>query len=156
MRHVIPTLGLVAALVLLPIRPIDPAVAPYNKKYDISYAATDITCLAKNIYHEARGETRQGKVAVAQVTLNRALRTGASICNTVYRKAQFSWTNSRRLRVKDLDAWSEAEQIAKSAMSGRLFIEGFEATYYHTKQVAPYWRTSRTYIRTIGNHIFYI
>ena len=31
-----------------------------------------LDCLAKNIYHEAAGEPFEGKVAVAQVTMNRA------------------------------------------------------------------------------------
>jgi len=31
----------------------------------------ELLCLAKNIYYEARGEPMHGKIAVAQVTLNR-------------------------------------------------------------------------------------
>ena len=31
----------------------------------------EVACLAINIYHEARGESSEGKIAVAFVTLNR-------------------------------------------------------------------------------------
>ena len=45
----------------------------YNQKY-ITMAEREkhLTCLAKNIYFEAATEPFEGKVAVAQVTINRA------------------------------------------------------------------------------------
>ena len=60
-----------------------------------------LDCLARNIYHEAGGEPFEGKVAVAQVTINR-VESGAfpsDICQVVYQKnivyervlCQFSW-----------------------------------------------------------------
>jgi spore germination cell wall hydrolase CwlJ-like protein len=47
-----------------------------------------LDCLARNIYHEAGGEPFEGKVAVAQVTINRT-ENGAfpsDICQVVYQK----------------------------------------------------------------------
>jgi len=46
---------------------------PYNST-PITMEERDrqLTCLAKNIYHEAASEPFEGKVAVAQVTINRA------------------------------------------------------------------------------------
>ena len=45
----------------------------------------ELDCLALNIYHEARGETYQGKVAVANVTLNRVAHSKYpdSVCGVV-------------------------------------------------------------------------
>lgn len=45
----------------------------------------DVECLARNIFYEAGGESREGKIAVAQVTLNRAQdpRFGRSVCEVV-------------------------------------------------------------------------
>jgi spore germination cell wall hydrolase CwlJ-like protein len=45
----------------------------------------DVECMAKNIFYEAGGESREGKIAVAQVTLNRAQdpRFGRSVCEVV-------------------------------------------------------------------------
>ena len=47
-----------------------------------------LACLAKNIYHEAGSEPFEGKVAVAQVTLNRT-KSGQfpeDVCQTIYQK----------------------------------------------------------------------
>lgn len=45
----------------------------------------DVECMARNIFYEAGGESREGKIAVAQVTLNRAQdpRFGQSVCEVV-------------------------------------------------------------------------
>ena len=45
-----------------------------------------MNCLAINIYHEARGETVEGKFAVGHVTMNRvnSNRFPNSICKVVY------------------------------------------------------------------------
>ena len=60
-----------------------------------------LDCLARNIYYEAGGEPFEGKVAVAQVTVNRAAsgQFPNDICRVVYQKnivydkvlCQFSW-----------------------------------------------------------------
>ena len=70
---------------------------------------TEAICLATNIYHEARGESYAGKVAVANVTMNRVTspKFPNTICDVVYQaqtkenwkgntvpkrnKCQFSW-----------------------------------------------------------------
>lgn len=49
-------------------------------------------CLARAIYHEARGSTFKAKVAVRDTVLNRARSSGESVCKVLYKKNQFSWT----------------------------------------------------------------
>ena len=69
----------------------------------------EMHCLATNIYHEARGESNEGKFAVGNVTMNRvdSNRFPDSICEVVYQaeyrvnwkgdqvprrhRCQFSW-----------------------------------------------------------------
>ncbi len=76
---------------------------------DDSINITEAICLATNIYHEARGESYAGKVAVANVTMNRVTspKFPNTICDVVYQaqtkenwkgntvpkrnKCQFSW-----------------------------------------------------------------
>lgn len=127
---------------------------------DTQFAEVDPTqqrCLAKNIYHESRGEPFWGKVAVAQVTLNRARSTQYSntVCGVVYQHAQFSWTLDRTKRIREDDAWQEANKIAHAVLSGRLKLPNFNALYYHTHKVKPRWRKTKQVVATIGNHIFY-
>lgn len=52
---------------------------------DINLSSKDVDCLAKNIYYEAGGESEEGKVAVAMVTINRVRdgRFGKTICSVV-------------------------------------------------------------------------
>lgn len=60
------------------------------------YAGLDVDqvhCLAKNIYFEARGETTDGKMAVANVTMNRvaSARFPDSICGVVEQAVYSRW-----------------------------------------------------------------
>lgn len=117
----------------------------------------DVECLAKNIYHEARGEPFQGQVAVALVTVNRVA-SGLfqnTVCQVVYANKQFSWTSDRNKRVKDQKAWASAVKIATAVLSRRVYEPDFTAVYFHASHVAPLWAKTKTIITKIGNHIFY-
>jgi spore germination cell wall hydrolase CwlJ-like protein len=117
----------------------------------------ELLCLAKNIYYEARGESVYGKIAVAQVTLNRVThRTqfDASICQVVYAKRQFSWTHEKH-KLPSGTAWQEAQLIAEAVINGLAHIPEFNALYFHTRQVNPIWNRNKKVIARIGNHTFY-
>lgn len=116
-----------------------------------------IHCLARNIYHESRGEPFLGKVAVAQVTLNRVLERswGSTLCNVVFAHKQFSWTLDKTKRERDHKSWQESLTIARAMVNGSLRLPDFPALYFHTHQVFPKWRHSREQLKVIGNHIFY-
>jgi spore germination cell wall hydrolase CwlJ-like protein len=109
-------------------------------------------CLVKNVYYEARGESKLGKEAVAIVTLNRVRHPDypKSICGVVYQKKQFSWTikpSKAKINAKD---WQDSINAAVIAYNSK----GFEATHYHNFTVRPNWGLKR--VAVIGNHIFYI
>lgn len=132
---------------------------PINYNYVLAHTKRDLECLAKNIYFEARGESKQGKIAVAQVTLNRVIHTAEfnkTICGVVYQKHQFSWTNLPKQSIRDLEQWEESFHIAQGILHGKIFLENFDALYYHADYVKPQWRVTRQYISTIGKHIFYL
>ena len=125
-----------------------------------------LDCLAINIYREAGHEPFEGKVGVAQVTLNRAAHPDfpADICAVVYQKnkvmqrvvCQFSWycDSAHRARAIHRPAYNESMEVAK-----KVLLEGFRlpslepALYYHADYVNPQWRLDR--IAKIGVHIFY-
>lgn len=120
----------------------------------------DLYCLTKNIYHEARGESYLGKLAVAQVTINRVNHPTlwpGTVCEVVYQKArgvaQFSWTAMQNIKVTDSKAWSEAKQIAFGILSGDLWIKNFNHTHFHNKTVEH--GQKKPGAKTIGNHVFY-
>jgi len=115
-------------------------------------------CLAKNIFYEAGNQEIKGKIAVAYVTLNRTKdkKFPKSICNVVYQRNQFSWTNYHKklekITKKD-KRWKESFRIAKCF---RMYHDPSKGSlFFHTKQTRPYWASKRKKTVVIGNHIFY-
>lgn len=123
------------------------------------YTDTDLFCMAKNIYHEARGEPTLGKYAVAQVTMNRVRdsRFRDTVCGVVFQPYQFSWANNRNVRWTRPSgpAWNESLEIAQEVLEEGATIKGLEdALYFHATYVRPGWRNVRK-VTKIGAHIFY-
>jgi spore germination cell wall hydrolase CwlJ-like protein len=112
--------------------------------------------MLKNIYHEARGEGVEGMKAVALVTLNRAKQQDKTVCEVVYQRKQFSWTNTAKGRNKPVTGNIDAAyNIASAAMNDKLIDITSGATHYHTAKVKPVWRRALDKVVVINNHIFY-
>jgi spore germination cell wall hydrolase CwlJ-like protein len=127
---------------------------------------TQLDCLARNIYHEAGSEPFEGKVAVAQVTINRAESSQfpGDICKVVYQKnvvyekvmCQFSWYCEGPSAMKPMNGpvYTESMEVAK-----KVLLEGFRlpdlknALYFHGDYINPGW--NKKPIAKIGHHIFY-
>jgi len=123
-------------------------------------------CLSKNIYYEAGGEPFEGKVAVAQVTMNR-VESGqfpADVCKTIYQKnvvyerviCQFSWACDRNTgsRPPNNANYRESEEVAKKVLLEEFRLPALkEAMYYHADYINPGWRREK--VAKIGHHIFY-
>ena len=125
-----------------------------------------LDCLAMNVYREAGHEPFEGKVAVAQVTLNRvnSNKFPRDVCAVVYQKSrftervicQFSWycDSKHRNRPVDDEAYEESYRVAKMVFLENFRLESLEhALYYHADYVSPNWKLKR--IAKIGTHIFY-
>ena len=128
--------------------------------------AKQLDCLTRNIYWESATEPFEGKVAVAQVTLNRVAsgRFAPDICGVVYQKnvvydrviCQFSWfcDGSSKIRPIYPAHWKESEEVAK-----KVLLEGFRlpsitnALYFHADYVNPRW--GKPQVAKFGRHIFY-
>ena len=126
----------------------------------------EITCLALNVYHEARSEKLEGQIAVAQVTMNRVKHDWFpdTVCNAVKQgyskglgKCQFSWyCDGKSDWPTNMDAWVESQHVAYNMMTYGDFVGITEgATHYHAKYVSPDWSRHFTLIGRIGEHIFY-
>lgn len=114
-------------------------------------------CLAKNIYFESQGESFAGKLAVAKVTLNRTKHEDfpSTVCGVVYQPRQFSWTAHKHQKIKDIGAWQESLEIARSAMkNGLAELQGFKAIYFHSGRKPREWGNVRL-VAKIGRHRFY-
>lgn len=110
----------------------------------------EATCLADNVYHEGRGESRYGQLVIARVTINRAEMHDETICKTVYKPYQFSWTLKKPKINRKSPEYTIAWEVSHEA-----YQFNHHATYYHNLSVLPKWAKSRFKIERIGNHIFY-
>lgn len=125
-----------------------------------------LDCLTKNIYWEAASEPFEGKVAVAQVTMNRVQegKFGNGVCGVVYQKnifyekvvCQFSWAceNTHRIKPVSPRLYAESQEVAKKVLFENFRLPGLtSALYYHATYVNPGWRKQK--ITQIGQHVFY-
>ncbi len=122
-------------------------------------------CLAEAIYFEARGESEEGQVAVAQVVLNRVKNPSYpnSICGVVYQnkhkrnRCQFSFAcDGIKDRISSKGAWRTAQRLTKEVLDGKQYLKMVDAsTHYHATYVNPRWAKSMAKRGQIGLHIFY-
>ena len=125
-----------------------------------------LDCLAKNIYFESASEPFEGKVAVAQVTMNRAAsgKFPSDVCAVVYQKnvvyekvvCQFSWycENGGKPIIRSKEMYNESYAVAKKVLLENFRLDVMkDALYYHAEYVNPRW--GKQEIGKIGRHIFY-
>lgn len=139
-----------------------------NRNLDIPISMVErerqLICLAKNIYFEAASEPFEGKVAVAQVTINRAEsgKYPSDICDVVYQKnvvygkviCQFSWYCDSGPTVRHSGAYKESMEVAKKVLLENFRLPSLRNAYfYHAEYVSPNWKLPK--ITQIGRHIFY-
>lgn len=184
MKKLLKTLGVVAccsttAIVLFNNISLRSTINDLDQKLDESYVRieslseyktlteekinrdTDIEWLALNIYHEARGETVEGMMAVGVVTLNRvrSSKYPDTIKEVVKQYKQFSWYWDGISDVPyDVTSWETSKAIAKILLiNNNLKIKQKlrNVYHYHAKSVKPRWAKHMDKVEKIGNHIFY-
>ena len=129
-------------------------------------------CLASNIYWEARNQPLSGKIAVAQVTMNRVetLRYPDTICGVVTQtryypsgridlhSCQFSWYCDG-LGDEPVETWGfsykESFELAVMFLEERPHDLTDGSTHYHSTKVSPMWQASLNRVVQIEDHIFY-
>jgi hypothetical protein len=115
-------------------------------------------CIADAIYHEARGESFEGMLAVANVIVNRMKSPlfPNTACGVVYQRKQFSWTLlPDKLSTPVLNYGGPILYISQLAMESRLIDITRGATHYHADYVSPYWADSKVKVFSVGKHLFY-
>ena len=140
----------------------------------------EITCLAKNMYFEARSEGIAGVVATTQVVYNRvdSEEYPNTICEVIEQakisqwwlkekgvikplknKCQFScFCDGYSDEPKDDKTYSELFELAEQFVNGdhknMIDITG-GALWYHADYVHPRWANSKEVTAKVGRHIFY-
>lgn len=123
-----------------------------------------VNCLALNVYHEAQFEPYEGRKAVAFVVIERMRKNNTDVCDVVFSREQFSWTNKAfnnsgtllpEFIPRNTTRWKKAQYVARRAMGGEVRNPLPGATHYHAAYVTPSWAASMIYLGRIGTHIFY-
>jgi len=139
-----------------------------------SDANNDIYCMAQNIYFEAGNQPLAGKIAVAQVVINRTNHPNypTTMCDVIYQakwkenwlgnlvpirhQCQFSWfCDGKSDDPVDSPTWMNSLKVAADVVQGKYgdITEG--STHYHSVYVNPYWADSLNETVIINEHIFY-
>jgi spore germination cell wall hydrolase CwlJ-like protein len=122
-----------------------------------------LTCLARTVYWEARGEGETSMEAIASVVMNRLGNNGYpdTVCAVVKQgheqgQCQFSWwCDGRSDSAFEEDPYKISKEIARRALNLQLTDQTGGALYFHHRNVKPVWADE--YIRTVelGELIFY-
>ena len=141
--------------------------------FDSSYKELDqeqLTCMAEVMYFEARGEGREGMLAIGHVVMNRTTdpRFPDSVCKVtkqgkhvngkpVRNKCQFSWyCDGLPDVIKDNETYLIALELAISVLTGQSTNPVGKSLYFHAVYVRPRWARIFLRLRKVGKHIFYV
>ncbi|MBL8481434.1 MAG: cell wall hydrolase [Rhodocyclaceae bacterium] len=122
-----------------------------------------LVCLALTVHAEARGEPREGKIAVASVVMNRVEHNSSDVCTEVTKPGQFPWAKRVLRKTREGyvlahkampvgQTWEISMEIAQAVLAGDLPVMP-RITYFHGTHEAPGWKLRREF--TIGRHVFY-
>lgn len=129
-----------------------------NTMIDTSYTKSDIDWLAKIVHAEAQGESKNGKIAVANVVLNR--KKSRDFPNTIYsvifdRQFGVQFTPVANGAIYNSPS-VESYHAAKHALFGKN-IAGDSLYFCNPTISTNFWiMNNRPFYKKIGNHNFYL
>jgi spore germination cell wall hydrolase CwlJ-like protein len=124
----------------------------------------DLGFFALTLWREARGESREGKIAVAHVIMNRIASPtwGNSMMSVLFQRLQFTsltHASDPQLSVwpKDADpSWQECLEVASGVLEETIPSNVEKADSYHDISIQPpSWATTQAFVKQIGRIKFY-
>lgn len=142
------------------------------------------TCMAKNMYHEAKSQSLAGQLAVGLVVLNRVKSKNwpNDVCKVIYQgpvreswktkkdpslkshereyypirhRCQFSWyCDGFRDSIKEPTVYAKIYKYANKLIGNQIFDFTNGSTHYHATYVSPDWSNLKV-VTVIDDHIFY-
>ena len=128
--------------------PVEPE--PENRYAELHFSDEDVYILACLVYHEARGESFEGQVAVVEVVLNRMLSDyfPDTVEEVVFQKYGDVWQFSPAPYLYSAEPDKEQYLAVHTAIEEREHILSEDTVYFST---APY---NESVDMIIGNHYF--
>ena len=112
----------------------------------------DLGALTRVVYGEARGESDEGKRAVAWTVKNRASKSGKSIKYEATKKSQFCCYSGE---MKETKARDECQKVAEDTINGSNSDPTGGATFFYSGKTVPSWAKNKEPCATIGGHKFF-
>ena len=116
------------------------------------FSMSNVECLASAMWHESRGESLTGQIAVAHVILNRAKYEHKSICAIIKAHKQFSFV---RMGVVPHSPKEWLVRAVSAIKAYSLKDESHGATFFIHQRVKPLWSRRKRLVAHIGKHKFY-
>lgn len=142
----------------------------------IAHDDRDLDTLARTLWGEARGETEQGRIAVAWVIRNRAGRAAFAghllgrdgavdrVCKAAWQFSCWNASDPNRAKLVELHPkdFPTERLIAERVLSGRALDPTAGADHYHTIAAPawaaawpPDWAPAMAETARFGGHVFY-
>lgn len=144
----------------IPVQPKKEAIQSSeseNKTKDVEKSAESVTnkekdLLARLVQAEAKGESYEGKVAVATVVLNRvdSPHFPDTITQVIKQKGAFTPVQNGQIKKP---ASAEAKKAVDEALTRNDHLQN-SIYFYNPDTATDNWIRSRDVIKTIGNHVF--
>lgn len=141
--------------------------ASLAKAADHTKRHRELTCMAVNMYHEARGESSLGVISVGFVTLNRSRdkHFPSTICRVIHQGGdkslygcQFTWyCDGLSDHIRNWKRYNQLFKYAEMIYDGKISDPTGGALYYHSIHMKryPYWIKDMVALMVIDNHRFY-
>jgi len=134
-------------------------VEPKHPKTLLGQNEDDVKCLAYSIFREAGNQTESAQYAVGQVHINRVREGtwGKHLCEVVFAKKQFSWTEERKQIHWSRDDQEWYMDMAQELIKGTVrvnYITSNKVLHYYANYVNPRWAKQGVTVARAGAHIF--
>jgi spore germination cell wall hydrolase CwlJ-like protein len=114
-----------------------------------------VLCLATALYYEARSESLEGQLLVAEVVYNRveSEEFPDTVCDVVTQPGQFPWADEP-LQIEEGEEFLSMVTLAGNIYLGYTELPGTDALFFHSGPRKGWFKTRRR-IGRYGSHTFY-
>jgi spore germination cell wall hydrolase CwlJ-like protein len=117
---------------------------------------SEVSCLSHIVWRETNGQTLAAQYAVGNVVLNRANRTGKSVCDIIWMKGQFSGFDGNVPKLRTINPISllAHNMMEQERLGIRIDITN-GATHFATHKVKNKWTKKFKRVYSDSAHHFY-
>lgn len=123
---------------------IEETVPVNTNRWGISLTDSEIDLLARILWNEARGECKEGQIAVVEVVFNRMLAQSQDLTSILSAKNQFASWKNRNLA----NNYGTQVEIVKEVLAGNTNVLEKNVMYF------AMWPLGKNVVKVIGCHYF--